>query len=165
MRSMADPIFTNEPAPAFPPRRRLSSGMKIAIGCGVLLLLAGGACGGALLWCGSSLSGLGEREWKELVAVANDLGTDAGAQAAYAAHPGLAEAYPTAEDFVGAARLWRRDLEPLPAARPPITSGRLTAHQSYDNGASRMVLGYRLASGKTLVGTWSNQRLVDLQLQ
>ena len=162
---MADPIFQNEPAPAQPPRKRLSSGAKMAIGCGVLLLLAGGSCGGAMLWCGKSISDMGGAEWRELRAVASDLGTDAGARAAYLGHPGLAEAYPTAEDFIGAARLWRRDLEPLPGDRPPMLSGKVSMAINDANGRRKVVLRYSLASGKVLVGTWVNTQLTDLQLE
>jgi hypothetical protein len=162
---MADPVFQNEPLPAQPPKKRMSNGVKIAIGCGVLLLLAGGSCGGAMLYCGKSISDMGSAEWRDLRAVANDLGTDAGAQAAYASHPGLSQAYPTAEDFVGAARLWRRDLEPLPAERPPMLSGKVGMSVNDTNGISKVVVRYNLSAGKVLVGTWVNHKLSDLQLE
>jgi hypothetical protein len=146
---MADPVFQNEPLPAQPPKKRMSNGVKIAIGCGVLLLLAGGSCGGAMLYCGKSISDMGSAD----------------AQAAYASHPGLSQAYPTAEDFVGAARLWRRDLEPLPAERPPMLSGKVGMSVNDTNGISKVVVRYNLSAGKVLVGTWVNHKLSDLQLE
>ena len=161
----AEPIFTPEPPPATPMKKRWSTGAKVALGCGLLALAGVGTCAGGMMWCGHAITSAGGAEWADLRKVANDLMTDSGAQAEYASHPGLAEAYPTADDFVGAVRLWRPNLEPLPEQMPPLLSGKVSLNINSMNGESRTQLAYRLASGKSLVATWKNHQLADLQLE
>lgn len=162
---MTEPIFTPEAPPAVPPKKKMSTGMKVALGCGLFVLLGLGTCVTGVAWCGHKVSSLGQAQWNDLRTVANDLGTDAGAAAQYQHHPGLAQAYPTEQDFVGAARLWRPNLEPLPAVMPPLLSGKISMQTQSMNGVSKTSLVYHLASGKNLVGTWKNDELVDLQLE
>jgi hypothetical protein len=166
---MADPIFTNEPAPAVPPKKRMSTAAKLAIGCGLVFVLGLGTCMGGFLFCGSAITSAGKEQWADLRAVASDAMTDAGAKHAYQAHPGLAQAYPTEDDFVGATRLWRPDLSELPEGMPQMFSGpnkgRIAVNTQYVNGESKVVLAYHLDSGKSLIGTWKNKQLVDLQLE
>ncbi|MBS2027921.1 MAG: hypothetical protein JST54_08470 [Deltaproteobacteria bacterium] len=160
-----EPIFTPEPPPAVPPKRKMSSGVKIALGCGLLMLLTFGGCGVAVFWCGHAMTTAGDTQWTDLSKLANDLDTDAGAQAEYNSHPGLAEAYPTAQDFVGAVRLWRPNLEHLPEQKPPMLSGKVNTSMQYNNGTSVVVLSVNLASGKRLVAQWKNKQLTDLTLE
>ena len=162
---MSEPIFTPEAPPAVPPKKKMSNGMKIALGCGLFVLLGLGTCAGGLAYCGHKVTSLGQDQWTDLRTVANDLATDAGAAAQYQRHPGLAQAYPTEQDFVGAARLWRPNLEPLPADMPPLLSGKISLQTNSTNGVSKTLMAYSLASGKRLVGTWKNDQLVDLQLE
>jgi len=166
---MPDPIFTPETpagaAPVPPPRRGLSNAAKWAIGCGVLAVLGLGTCVGGLALLGHKAASLGSSEWTDLRTVANDLGTDAGATAQYANHPGLAEAYPTAQDFLDETRQWRPSLEPLPEQMPSLLSGKISVKSSSVNGRSSFILSYRLASGRSLVGTWHNATLSNLQLE
>lgn len=166
---MAEPIFTNEPAPAVPPKRRLSTAAKLAIGCGFLVLAGLATCAGGVLYCGKAVVTAGHEEWADLRSVAADAMTDDGAKRAYQAHPGLAQSYPTVDDFVGATRLWRPSLEELPEQMPQMFSGpnqgRISVRTNYVNGKSETALAYRLGSGKTLIGTWKDHQLADLQLE
>jgi len=160
-----EPIFTPEPAQALPPKRKMSNGVKIALGCGLLIMLAFGGCGVAVFWCGHAMTSAGDTEWADLSKLTNDLDTDAGAEAEYRSHPGLAEAYPTSDDFVGAVRLWRPSLEHLPDQKPPLLSGKVSSNVQYANGVSKVELAVSLASGKRLIGTWRDRNPVDLQLE
>jgi len=166
---MPDPIFTPETpagaAPVPPPRRGLSNAAKWAIGCGVLAVLGLGTCAGGVFFLGHKVANAGSREWADLRTVVNDLGTDAGATAQYANHQGLVEAYPTAQDFLDETRQWRPSLEPLPEKMPSLLTGKINEKSNYANGSSKFILTYHLASGRTLVGTWHNSTLSNLQLE
>jgi hypothetical protein len=166
---MPDPIFTPEvpagAAPGAPPKRGLSNAAKWAIGCGALAVLGLGTCAGGVFYCGQRVAHSGSRQWAELRQVANELGTDAGATAEYASHPGLAAAYPTSQDFLDETRQWRPALEPLPEQMPSLLSGKISENSQYNDGKSSFVLSYHLASGRTLVATWHNATLADLQLE
>jgi len=143
----------------------MSNGVKIALGCGLLIMMAFGGCGVAVFWCGHAMTSAGDTEWADLSRLTNDLDTDAGAEAEYRSHPGLAEAYPTSDDFVGAVRLWRPSLEHLPEVKPPLMSGKVASKVQYMNGVSSVELSVNLTSGKRLVAQWKNKQLTDLTME
>jgi len=160
---MSDPIFEPEAAP--PPKRPLPTALWVGLGCGVLFLASLGTCAGLGLYGAHKMVSGSRAEWTDFVEVANHLGSDATTAAEYRTHPALSQAYPTEKDFVGAVRLWRPHLGPVPTQMPSMFGGGLTYQASYKNGSSHVVIGYHLPSHAMLVGTWTNHKLSDLQLE
>jgi hypothetical protein len=160
---MVDGSWDNSGTPE--KRKGLGTGLKIALGCGIamLVILAGCAIaiGAGASWFGKQVQ---VREWPQLRQVVRDLGSDDGAAGVYRANPGLAEDYPSEEAFVKAARGWRPRLEPLPAEPPSVFTGRLSMTISVNNGRRSAQLGYRADSGATVSARWEDGRLAGLRV-
>lgn len=160
---MADSNWDNSGLPA--PKKGLGTGAKIAIGCGVALLLALGGCaafvGGIAGLVGKQMQA---QEWPALRAVVTQLETDEGARAVYAAHPRLAVDHPSEAAWLAAVQGWRPKLEPLPAEPPSLFTGRISMNVSVSGGYRRSELGYRNGKGAMLSSRWENGRLLALEV-
>ena len=160
---MADSSWDNS---GLPERKKgLGTGLKIAIGCGVALLLAIGGCV-AFIGVGASVLGkqMQAQEWPQLRQAVEALATDEGAADLYRAQPGLAAVHPTEAAFLLAARGWRPLLEPLPAEPPSVFSGRLEMNIQIHNHRRSVDLGYRNTKGHRVRSRWEDGRLVSLRV-
>jgi hypothetical protein len=143
----------------------MGTGLKIAIGCGVALLVVIGGCVVSLGSCAAAMGRtMQANEWPQLRQMVEALGSDAGAAGVYQANPGLAADYPSEEAFLSAAKAWRPKLEPLPAEPPSVFTGRMSLNISVNNGRRSAELGYRNGRGATVTGRWEDGRLVGLRV-
>lgn len=152
-----------------PEKRGLATWLKVLLGCGVFFLLASATCAGGCYFLGKKIEKDPEgfkqtmfgyvkqfmqEDWEELRAVAEQLSTDAGAQALYRSAPGLAATWPSEDAFLAAARAWRPLLEPVPAQIPDLESHDV----SYNNNMGSIHLRYRQANGARIDLTWKGSR-------
>jgi hypothetical protein len=161
---MADSNWDNSGLPTR--KKGLGTGLKVAIGCGVALLLAIGGCV-AFIGAGASLVGktLKAQEWPQLRQAVVALGTDEGAAKLYQDNPGLTGDYPSEAAFLAAAQAWRPRLEPLPAEPPSVFTGRLNMNISINNNRRSAELGYRTGNGSRITGRWEDGRLAALKVE
>lgn len=158
---------------------------KFLLGCGVLAVLVLTTCIGGVAYLGHRIKkdpegfkksiedkALGfardmvRQPWEALHKVVDQLQTDEGAQAVYAANPALKDHYPTADSFVEAARTWRPRLEPLPPELPDLREGSLNI--SKDFGKTQK-LQYRTKKGVRIRSEWQMDsgaigQLVDFEV-
>ena len=158
---MADGSWDNSGLPA--KKKGLGTGLKVAIGCGVALLVVIGGCV-AFIGVGASVVGkqMQAKEWPQLRQLVRDLGSEDGAAGVYHSNPGLAGDFPSEEAFLKAAQAWRELLEPLPEEPPSLFTGRLNMNISVNNDRRSALLGYRNGKGATITGRWEDGRLVGL---
>jgi hypothetical protein len=130
---MADGSWDNGGIPA--PKQGLPLWGKIAIGCGVAMLLFLGSCvvGGVILsnrikkdpegfkkqMMGFAIDKI-RPDWDDFRAVVDQLRTPEGCKALYSANPDLAKTWPTEADFLEASKAWQKDLQPLPELTPDL---------------------------------------------
>jgi len=165
-----DASWDNSAAP--PPRKAgLGTGGKILIGCGaaaLCLLLAIGA----LAWVVyNKVNTAMDRGWVTMHRKLDDLKTDSGARRLYRENPGLAQNYPTEEEFLRASREWRDKLGDLPEKRPEIREmlrsrgpGGVVI-KSRDTGDRKTVtVRLRMSTGASLVVELVNDQLTDIQV-
>lgn len=160
---MTDSNWDNAGLPAH--RKGLGTGAKIAIGCGVALLLTIGGCV-AFVGAGAAFFSkqMQAEEWPALRDTVARLETDEGARAVYAAHPRLAADHPSEAAWLLAVQGWRPRLEPLPAAPPSVFTGRLSLNIAVSGGTRRTELGYRNGKGAMVSSRWENGRLVGFEV-
>jgi len=166
MEAESLPEVERSPAPA---RQRLWLGAGVALGAVILALLA------TLLFRSGSEEAQAERMKQKVSGLAQDLirdhwaamrkaveqvGTDEGALAFYAANPGLAVRVPTAAAFLEKARTWRPLLRPLPEALPGLETHDL----SYVRKQEQEEMSYRTAHGTFIFMRWSEGGLVELRV-
>jgi hypothetical protein len=162
---MSDPALPPADGPILQ-KPGMSTGAKVALGCGVLVLASLGSCmavglygAGAVV---SKVKDAGKAEWTEMVKVEQQLTTDEGCRALYKEHPLLASSYPSEDDLINAARLWRPQLAPLPAERPDLMSGQLSFQSNTANGVNTLILTYRNTLNGYLRCFWTDGKLADV---
>ena len=138
---------------------------KLLMGCGIVVALCVTACLGGIATCANALNQTASAEWTALRAIVQQLETDDGARAVYAANPDLAGRFPDAEAFLQKVRAWRPRLEPLPLEKPGITSGKLDMNVSINNGHRTASLIYKNGKGAHLAATWADGRLADISVE
>jgi hypothetical protein len=130
-----------------------------------LVLLAGG---GALVFVKVSgwIRNLAVGPWKVLHEAAVALQTPPGARAFYGGHPGLAEHFTTADQFVTVSRGWAPKLATLPDTVPDLWSlvkaGGNLEIQSGSGGQTTFSLRYREVSARLVL---RGEQLLDLQVE
>lgn len=108
---------------------------KIGIGCGVLFLVAMVTCFGLGAYVvnkakkdpegfknqvmGFALDKV-RPDWEDFRAVVEQLRTQEGCRALYAANPGLSKSWPTEGEFLSTAEGWRKGLVPAPDLTPEL---------------------------------------------
>jgi hypothetical protein len=137
---------------------------KVLMGCGVAVLLALAACVGGVVTCAGAVSKAADAEWAALRATVDQLATDEGASAVFAAHPALADQFGDEAAFLAAVRGWRSRLEPLPADKPGFRTGRVSYNVRIDNGRKTVELGYLNGKGARLASRWEDGRLASLRV-
>ncbi len=156
---MADSSWDNGGQPA-QRKQGMSIWAKVALGCGVIFLLGMGGCVVLGATCaraiGKTMDG---REWGQLKEAVQQLQSDEGAKALYQANPELSQAYPTEDDFLEKARIWRPKLEPLPAEMPGVFTGKISYNVSINGGFRKVELGYTNGIGGKIASRWENGRL------
>jgi hypothetical protein len=144
-------------------RRRIRVVMAVLVG--LVLLAAAGV--GALYGLSAVIGRVAREPWQRLRQVTAAVQTDGGAEALYAAEPGLAGRYPRAADFVTAARGWRAKLAALPEAAPGVGEllqgggGSLNVSHAEDRVELKLT-GYR---GVSVLLATEGGRLVDLAVE
>ncbi len=143
--------------------------MKIGLGCGVAALILLCTCVGGTLYLQHrirqdpqgfkrQIKGMVQakiqNDWTFLRRAVEQIRTDDGAKAFYAANPKLAGQYASEADFLKAAHSWRQELEPVPEAMPDLESHDLQYTQSFGGGW----LSYRFPSGKHVRLAWDGPR-------
>ena len=98
---MTDSNWDNQ---GLPPKKSLSPGAKIALGCGIAFVVIVGGCvaavGGAAWWGMKKGGVLFDQAWSDIRRDVQKLQTEEGAKELYLANPGLSERYPTLEDLL-----------------------------------------------------------------
>jgi hypothetical protein len=111
---------------------------------GALLLLAGGVVAG-VIGMAAFVKGTAREPWAQLQEAIDATRTDTGAEAFHRAHPGLAERYPQAAQFVAAARIWRQKVTALPREVPglwEVAKARGEMNVSTSNEQTTFTLGH-----------------------
>ena len=178
---MPDASWDNTGEPA--PKKGLPLWGKISLGCcggcalGFVLLMA--TCVGGARWVahhgapefldqmlGSAFL---DKAWARMDEVVRALKTDEGARNLYRRNPGLADNFPTEEDFLKAAQEWRPNLGEFPAHRPTLKElmadhhgdGSFRIHTQ--NHVTR--IDYRIPKGGRLYLELDSDKLVDLRVE
>jgi hypothetical protein len=158
---------------------------KFLLGCGIIAVLVLTTCIGGVAYLGHRIKkdpegfkknfedkALGfardmvRQPWEALRNVVDQLQTEEGSAALYAANPGLKERYPTSQSFVEAARDWRSKLEPLPPELPDLREGSLSINKNF--GKTQRI-EYRTKKGIRIRSEWQMEsgavgQLMDFQV-
>jgi hypothetical protein len=154
-----------------PPKKGLSLFGKVAIGCGGALLCFLLAIG-ALAWIvvGKATSAL-DQGWAELHTELRGLRSEEGARRLYRENPGLAQNYPTEEEFVKVSAEWRSKLGDIPEKRPDLKTlfagkgaGAINIRRREGGGRKSVSISMRMSSGSTLTVELENDKLTDIQV-
>lgn len=159
--------------------------LKVVLGCGGVVLLLLTTCIGGAAYLSHRIKqdpegfkkkvesaavgfakGFIEKPWAALRSAVDQLQTDEGAKAFFAANPGLKDHYATEEAFLEAVRGWRPKLPPLPAEIPNLTEGHLDFQKDFGR-TQRM--RYQTPGGARIKIEWELQngnlgRVLDLQV-
>ncbi len=154
-----------------PPKKGLSLFGKVAIGCGGALLCFLLAIG-AMAWVVFSKATKAlDQGWAELHTELRSLRTEQGARTLYRENPGLAQNYPTEEEFVKASAAWRAKLGDIPEKRPELKQilegkapGGITLRRRDAGGRKALSVSMRMSTGATLTVELENDKLVDIQV-
>jgi hypothetical protein len=181
---MANGSWDNSGAPA--PKSGMPLWGKIAIGCGVTMLLVLGTCVGGGIYLSNKIKkdpeGFKKQvmgfaidkirpEWDDFRAVVEKLRTEEGCKALYAANPDLAKTWAKESDFLEAAKGWQKDLEPL----PELTVDVLEHHgfQLNKQIGGNVYVSYRAKKGPDVAVTFdrahddrggSNRKILELRV-
>lgn len=152
-----------------PSRSGMPTWLKVSLGCGIAALVLLCTCVGGTLYLQRrirqdpqgfkrQIKGMVQQkiqpDWAFLRRAVDQLQTDEGAKAFYAANPKLIGQYPSEGQFLEAARSWRPELQPIPEAMPDLESHDLQYHQGIGGGR----LSYRLPNGKQVRLAWDGPR-------
>jgi hypothetical protein len=159
-----------EPALPFPAPapRRSALGPKVALGCGLLLVIFLGTCGGFTWIAKRQAEAAAHQGWAQLRAPFERLATDAGAAALYRESPALAARFGSEAEFLAAAAAWRPRLEALPAQRPALREllgkdgSRFRIRKDAVKGRPRLWIRYAPQGGATFTVELEDGRVVDL---
>ncbi len=146
---------------------------KVALGCGIAVLLLTVTCFGvgaffvhkfkkdpkafekqAMSFAVDSMNL--RPDWEDFRAVVEQLRTPEGTRALYAANPGLSRQWPTEIQFLTAAEGWRQDLVPVPDLSPDLMS----EHGLHINKAlgGKVEVGWSPKSGRAVYVTFEGAR-------
>lgn len=166
---MSDSSWDNQGIPQ--PKKGLSTGAKVALGCGIAFVIIVGGCvatmGGAVWWGMKKGGAVFDQAWSDIRTDIQKLQTDEGARALYQANPGLADRYSTEEDFLQASAKWRGRLADFPEKRPELKdilsrNGGIQFQSRIHNGVKHTSVRYPLPHGGVLRFESENERLVDI---
>jgi hypothetical protein len=145
---------------------------KVALGCGIVAILALATCIGGGIYMAkrgmAKLEGMTQPRYQELLALVKQADSPEGLAAAYRANPGLARRYATGEAFAEALGPRLARVGPLPSTLPGLFQLMKEQRFAFEGGNQRVVLRYRNPGGPWIVGEWEGQgpgRLVDLRVE
>ncbi len=95
-------------------------------------------------------------DWAFLRISIDQLHTDEGAKAFYAANPKLKGQYPSEGEFLAASKGWKARLEPIPEAIPDLDSHDLDYQKQF---GGEVVLGYRCTNGTRIRMVWDSPKI------
>jgi hypothetical protein len=162
------------------PKKGLPIWGKILIGCATVMLLLIGGCAAGAYWLthSSFIADALEKHWGRMLSVADALQTDEGALKLYRDNPLLKKDFPTEEDFLKQATLWRDKVANLPRTSPPLRE--LTRDGFQIMKAKKQVgvrenkinvrdnvmeIGYRLPNSTRIRLCWEDNMLAEIEIQ
>jgi hypothetical protein len=147
----------------------MSKWLKVGLGCGIAALIALCTCVGGSFYLQhkikqdpqafkQQIKGFVQKkiqdDWNFLGRAVEQVRTDEGAKAFYAANPKLVEQYPSEARFLEAVKGWRSELQPVPEAVPDLDSHDL----QYTQGLRGGWLSYRFPNGKHVRLAWDGPK-------
>ncbi len=143
--------------------------MKVSLGCGIAALILLCTCVGGSFYLQhkikqdpkgfeNRIKGMVQKkiegDWNFLRRAIEQINTDEGAKALYAANPKLSQQYPSEAQFLEAVKGWRPELQPVPEAMPDLDSHDL----QYTQGLGGGWLSYRFPNGKHVRLAWDSKK-------
>jgi hypothetical protein len=148
---------------------------KILIGCGTAMFLALVGCPLAGYWMLHSgfftkgMVGAIGKPWDMMIGVADALQTDEAALKLYQDNPPLKKDFPTEEDFLKKAGLWRDKVTDLPRTLPPLMeqlkNNSSIAFQRAVIGTNSIEIGYDLPDSGRIHLRWEDGLLVKIEIE
>jgi hypothetical protein len=146
-------------------------GLKVSLGCGVLLLLFLATCGAFTGIARRQADAAADRGWAQLRAPFERLGNDEGALALYRESPALQAKFGTEERFLATAAAWRPKLVALPDRRPALKEllgkdgSRFRIRNDAVKGRPRLWIRYAPPGGATFTVELEDDKVVGLDAQ
>jgi len=143
--------------------------LKVSLGCGIAALILLCTCVGGTVYLQQKIKrdpqafkqqikgfvqAKIQDDWTFLRRSVEQIRTDEGAKAFYAANPKLIGQYPSESLFLEAVRSWRPDLQAVPEAIPDLESHDLQHAQGIRGGW----LSYRFPNGKHVRIAWDGEK-------
>ncbi len=157
------------PAPGARPRASL--GMKVSLGCGILLLLFLVTCGSFTWIAKRQAEAAADRGWAQLHGPFDRILTEEGARGLYRESPALQTRYGSEEAFLERAKGWQSRLARLPGARPRLRDllgpdgSRFRIRTEPVKGQPRTWIRYAPPGGAVYTVEYGDGRVVDLDVQ
>ena len=165
---MVDSSWNNDGS-SRPAKSGMSTWLKIGLGCGIAALIVLCTCAGATIYLRQRIKrdpqafkqqikgfvrAKIQDDWTFLRRAIEQIRTDEGAKAFYAANPKLSEQYPSEAQFLEAAKGWRPEIQSVPEAMPDLNSDDLQYTQNNRGGW----LSYRFPNGKHVRLAWDSPK-------
>jgi len=165
-----------------PRGRRTPLWGRALVGCGAAALLLLGGCAGLAYWAAHSgrdtvkgfiaekVDRVMEKPWAMLAGVADAIQTDEGALALYRDSPLLKGDYPTEEDFLVSAAVWRAKVADFPRTPPSLdeldqNDFRLTISRKTGRGAKSLEMAYTAPGGARVRLAWEDGKLAEIDVR
>lgn len=168
---MADPSWDNG-GYGQPTKVGMPTWAKVLLGCGVVAVLALATCVGGAVYIGHRLKndpgGFKNKvmgiaidrmrpEWDDFRQVVEQLRTEQGCRALYAANPDLAATWPKEADFLAAAKAWQPDLPSAPELTPEVIQGH-EGIQIHSEFGGKMRIRWQPKTGPSVAVTFDRAR-------
>ncbi|MFN8012708.1 MAG: hypothetical protein U0P81_15165 [Holophagaceae bacterium] len=157
--------------PARDARVQGSLGLKVSLGCGVLLLLFLVTCGSFTWMAKRQAEAAADLGWAQLRGPLDRVLTEEGARGLYRDSPALRSRYGSEEGFVERARSWKPRLERLPRQRPGLRDllgpdgSRFRIRTEPVKGQPRTWIRYAPPGGAAYTVEYGDGKVVDLDVQ
>jgi len=152
-----------------PAKTGMPTWLKVSLGCGIAMLVVLCTCVGGSIYLQQrikqdpkgferQIKGMVQAkikdDWSFLRRAVEQIRTDEGAKAFYAANPKLIQQYPSEAEFLEAVKGWRPELQPIPETIPDLDSHDLQYTQGFGGGW----LSYRFPNGKRVRLAWDGKK-------
>lgn len=167
---MADSSWDNG-GQGLPAKRGMPVWGKVLLGCGIAFLVV-------LVTCVSGIAYVAHKakkdpegfkkqvmgfafdkirpDWEDFRAVVEQMRTEEGSRALYAANPGLAKTWPAESDFLQTTAKWRKDIAPAPDLTPDLLERQgLRIHRDF---SGKVEVGWSPKSGRAVYVTFEGSR-------
>ncbi len=152
-------------------RVRASLGMKVSLGCGLLLLVFLVTCGSFTWMAKRQADAAADLGWAQLRAPLDRVLTEQGARDLYRESPGLQSRFSSEAGFLERSKDWRPRLERLPRQRPRLRDllgpdgSRFRIRTEPVKGQPRTWIRYAPPGGPTFTVEYGDGKVVDLDVQ